>query len=211
MDYPQYDPALPDRPLSDEELSKLDATLLSLPGEAAMNVEALDGYLTALLLAPTPLASLPTTQWLPGVWGGDGEDGKPFPSNRKRKDTAVLVLRHLHNIATRLREAPDDWEPVVSVAETKDQELIDAEDWCIGFLQGTELDREGWDALFDDPELGDVLAPIVLLGGDDSGLGEAERAQLQDPQARDELSRAAVEAVLVLWERKQAQAQQASQ
>lgn len=203
MDYPQYDPSLPDRPLSDAELAKLDETLLALPSEAAMNVEALDGYLTALLLAPTPLASLPTAQWLPVVWGGDGPQSEPFPSNRKRKDTAVLVLRHLNNIATRLREAPDDWEPVVSVAEVKGQELVDAEDWCIGFLQGAAQDPEGWGPLFDDPALGDVLAPIVLLGGDEAGLSEDEQARLQDPQARDELSRAAVDAVLVLLELRQ--------
>lgn len=203
MDYPQYDPSLPDRPLSDDELGKLDETLLALPADAAMNVEALDGYLTALLLAPTPLASLPTAQWLPVVWGGDGTEGQPFPSNRKRKDTAVLVLRHLNNIATRLREAPDDWEPVVSVAEVKGQELVDAEDWCIGFLQGAAQDPEGWGPLFDDPALGDVLAPIVLLGGDEAGLSEDEQARLQDPQARDELSRAAVDAVLVLLELRQ--------
>jgi uncharacterized protein len=203
VDYPQYDPSLPDRPLSDDELAKLDETLLALPAEAAMNVEALDGYLTALLLAPTPLASLPTAQWLPVVWGGDGAEGKPFPSNRKRKDTAVLVLRHLNNIATRLREAPDDWEPVVSVAEVKGQEFVDAEDWCIGFLQGAAQDPEGWGPLFDDPALGDVLAPIVLLGGDEAGLSEDEQARLQDPQARDELSRAAVDAVLVLLELRQ--------
>lgn len=204
MDYPQYDPALPDRPLSDEELSKLDQALLALPTEDAMNVEAMDGYLTGLLLAPTPVSTLPTARWLPVVWGGDGEEGKPFPSNRKRKDTAVLVLRHLHNIATRLKEAPDDWEPVVSVAEVKGREVVDAEDWCIGFLQATALDPEGWGALFDDPDIGAVLAPIVLLGGDEEGLSEAERARLQDPDARDELSRAAVEAVLSLWEARSA-------
>jgi uncharacterized protein len=204
VDYPQYDPTLPDRPLSDEELSKLDQTLLALPTEDAMNVEALDGYLTALLLAPTPVASVPTAQWLPVVWGGDGDDGKPFPSNRKRKDTAVLVLRHLNSIATRLRESADDWEPVVSVAEVKGRELVDAEDWCIGFLQAATLDPDGWGALFDDPDIGAVLAPIVLLGGDEAGLSEAERARLQDPDARDELSRAAVEAVLALWDARQA-------
>lgn len=209
MDYPQYDPSLPDRPLSDAELAKLDETLLALPSESAMNVEALDGYLTALLLSPSQVTARPTSQWLPVVWGGDGPEHQPFPSNRKRKDTAVLVLRHLHNIATRLRESPDDWEPVVSVAESQDDELVDAEDWCIGFLQGAAQDPEGYEPLFDDPELGDVLAPIVLLGGDEAGLEEAERERLQDPEARDELSRAAIEAVLVLWERKQAGGQAA--
>ena len=52
MDYPHYQPDIADAPLRDEELSTLDAMLQALPNEAAMNVEALDGYLTALLVGP---------------------------------------------------------------------------------------------------------------------------------------------------------------
>lgn len=199
MEYPQYDPSLDNRPLSDEELDGLDRLLQSLPSEAAMNVEALDGYLTALLVGPPLLPALPTRDWLPAVWGGDGEGHAPFGSGRQRKSAIVLVLRHLHSIACQLRDDPEQWEPVVSVAEAPEgEEQVDAEDWCIGFLQAVPLAQAGWDALFDDPALGPALVPLVLLGGDESQLSAADRERLQDPAERDELSRAAMEAVLAL-------------
>lgn len=212
MQYPAFDPASPDTPLTLQELDELDEMLSRLPTESAMNVEAMDGYVTALLLAPTPLPQVPTARWLPPVWGGDAADSTstsatssnaPFTSGRQRKKAIVMVLRHVQSIACRLlrADAPEDaWEPIFSVAEVDNRELADAEDWCIGFLQGVALDGERWSPVFDDPELGPLLTPIALLGGDDSGLGEEDRERLADPEHRDALSRAAADAVAALAE-----------
>ena len=70
MEYPSYNPSSDYLPLGDDELSALDDMLSKLPSDAAMNIEALDGYLTGLLLSPQPLAGLPGAGWLPEVWGG---------------------------------------------------------------------------------------------------------------------------------------------
>ncbi len=198
MDYPSYDPRLATAPLSDAELESLDTLLLSLPSDNPMNVEALDGYLTALLIGPRSVDRLRSADWLPAAWGGDGEGAAPFPSQKQRKRASLLVLRHLHSIDVQLREAPARWEPVFSLAEAGDQELADAEDWCIGFLQGTALEPDAWGPLFDDAALGPQLAPIVVLGGDEASLSEADVARLADPAERDALSRAVVDAVLAL-------------
>ena len=198
MDYPHYDPALDTPALDDAELDALDQLLQALPGETVMNVEALDGYLTALLVGPPVLARLRTADWLPPVWGGDGEGSAPFPSQKQRKRTAMLVLRHLHAIQMQLQGPPEDWQPVFSIAETDTGEWVDAEDWCAGFLQAAALDGEAWGALFDDAALGPALVPVALLGSDGAGLSEADQARLADPQQRDALSRAVVDAVLAL-------------
>ena len=205
MQYPHYDPTLDNRPLSDDELDDLDTTLAEA-SEHAMTVERLDGYLTALLLDPQPLPQRAGAEWLPATWGGDGEGHASFASGRQRKRVVVLVLRHLHSIGVQLRDAPAHWQPVFSIAETDEAELADAEDWCAGFLEGTALNPQAWDPLFDDPVLGEVLQPIALLGGDDSELDEATRQRLTDPVERDGLSRAVVDAVLALYERRQAAA-----
>lgn len=200
MEYPSYNPSSDNLPLTDEELEGLDRQLNALPGDAAMNIEALDGYLTGLLLSPRPLADLPGRDWLPAVWGGDGDEGAPFASGKQRKKLVLLVLRHLHSIACLLRDRPDGWQPIFSIAEQADgEELTDAEDWCIGFMQAADLDSEGWAPRFEDPVLAEVLKPIVSLGGDESLLDDEAREQLADIVARDGLSRSVPDAVLALW------------
>jgi uncharacterized protein len=202
VDYPDYNPELDSPPLSDAELDALDQLLQALPADNAMNIEAMDGYLAALLVGPPLLTRLKSADWLPLVWGGDaGEGAAPFASQKQRKRTAFLVLRHLHAIDLQLRTAPDAWEPVFSIAETPEREWVDAEDWCIGFLQAVALDVDAWAPLFDHPELGPALLPIALLGGDDSHLGESDRKRLADPEQRDALSRAVADAVLRLHAR----------
>jgi uncharacterized protein len=182
MSCPSYQPSSDLLPLSDAELDKLDSLLAPLPD--AMNVEALDGFLTALLLAPKPLAELAGDDWLPVVWGGDD----PFPSSKQRKNLQLLVLRHTRALDTALRGPA--WEPLFSVIEGEDgEEFIDAEDWCCGFMLGVDLDGEGWAARFDDAETGPLLAPIALLGGDPEQQDPEALASLDDPAVRDQLAR----------------------
>lgn len=205
MQYPDYKPAIDAPALSDDELNALDDLLATVPGDGALNIEMLDGYLTALLLAPKPAEQLRGADWLPTVWGGDGEGdapSAPFASGKQKKQVVVMVLRHLRSIDQALRHQPDAWEPVFSVAETGDgQELADAEDWCTGFLLATEFDADGWGALFDHPQWGPLLAPVGLLGGDIDSLSATDAERLDDPQQRDGLSRAVPDAVLALASR----------
>jgi uncharacterized protein len=214
MQTPHYDPSLDERPLTDVELDDLDALLQPLPG--AMNVEMLDGYVAALLLDPKPLPERPGDEWLPAVWGGTPGEGAaddgpaPFASGRQRKRAAVLVLRHVHAVACQWQRDAERWEPLFSVAEAGGQEWVDAEDWCIGFLEATSLNPEAWDARFDDPVLAPVLAPIALLGGDDEALDEATRQRLADPEERAALARGVVEAVLTLVQQQREAASRAS-
>jgi len=210
MDYPSYDPKSPNTPLTEEELASLDDLLTTLPADGTMTLDGMDGYLTALLVGPTPLGA--SSDWLPAIWGGDAEPAPaPFASNQKRKRTTVLVLRHLRSIEAALAGAPDAWEPVFSVAEvpgSQGEELADATDWCMGFLAATDLAPEAWAALQADPEVGPGLATISWLGGDVDVAADAEDhpddEALDDPQVRDQLSRAATEVVLKLWARKAA-------
>lgn len=190
MEYPDYDPRRPTPPLADDEIDELDALLQALPGDAVMNVEGLDGYLTALVVGPRPAAAMKAAEWLPRVWGGDGAGAAPFASQKQKKKAIVAVLRHLHAIDRALQGAPEDWEPIVSVAETDAGEQVDAEDWCVGFLQAVALAPDAWGPLFDDTVLGPKLVPIALLGGEDGP--EPDLAE------RDALSRAALDAVPAL-------------
>ena len=197
MNYPKYNPASDNRPLSDEELNDLDETLAELPADATMNIEALDGYLAGLLLAPgLPLAELPGEAWLPVVWGGDGEvDPAPFPSGKQRKKAVMLVLRHLHSIAMAWTHAQKAWEPIFSFADGEDEntEYADAEDWAAGFLLAVNLAPDAWEPWFDGGETATLLAPIAALGSADGALADGSAAE------RDAASRAIPDAMLALW------------
>jgi uncharacterized protein len=208
MDYPSYDPKSANTPLTEEELASLDDLLTNLPADGSMTLDGMDGFLTALLVGPTAIGA--SSGWLPVIWGGDQEPA-PFASNQKRKRTTVLVLRHLRSIEAALSGAPDAWEPVFSVAEvpgSQGEELADATDWCMGFLAATDLAPGAWAPLQADPEIGPGLATIAWLGGDVDVAADAEDhpsdEELDDPQVRDQLSRAAADVVLKLWARKAA-------
>jgi len=199
MEYPQYNPASDVLPLNDEELSTLDDMLGKLASDAAMNIEAMDGFLTALVLSPQPLAALAGADWLPEIWGSDGPDGvAPFVSGKQKKRVMMLVLRHVRSLDEFLRQQPERWEPIFSIAEDDDGELTDAEDWSIGFMLGVDLAAEAWAPRFEDPAFSELLAPIALLGGDESQHSPEDLAKLADAQLRDALSRELPDSVLEL-------------
>ena len=206
MDYPTYDPKSNNSPLTEDELESLDELLQALPVDGAMPLDGMDGYLTGLLVGPSPLGA--TSDWLPAIWGGDPQPGTaaPFQSNQKKKRTTVLVLRHLRAIAAQLESDPANWEPVFNVAEAPGadgEELADAGDWCLGFLAATDLASEAWAPLYEDVEVGPGLATIALLAGEGEPAASAEDDEdLDDPQVRDQLSRVAAEVVPRLWARK---------
>lgn len=197
MNYPHYNPASDDRPLSDEELNDLDELLAELPADGAMNIEALDGYLAGLLLTPgRKLADVPGADWLPVIWGGDGEpDPAPFASGKQRKKLVMLVLRHLHSIAVAWAQRPQAWEPIFSFAEGEEEgvEYADAEDWAVGFLMAVDLAFEAWAPLFDNAPTAELLAPLAALGSADGALADGT------PEARDVASRGIPDAMLALW------------
>ena len=213
MDYPDYDPNSPLTPLSGAELAALDTLLQNLPADAAMTLDGMDGYLSALAVGPAAmLATLPSAEWLPLIWGGDGEAGPaqaaPFASKRQRKATVVLVLRHLRHLRQQFSEDPQAWEPIFSVAEQGAKEWADARDWCAGFLQAVDLLPSAWEDLWDDPALGPALAPLLLLGGglDGQQAGADEAQEWDDPEVCDGLSRAVPDAVLRLLAQRRDQA-----
>lgn len=197
MQYPQYNPASDNRPLADEELNELDELLADLSADGTMNIEALDGFLAGLLLTPGQnLAEQPGAAWLPVVWGGDQEpEPAPFPSGKQRKKAVMLVLRHLHSIATAWAQHPKGWEPIFSFADGEDEDIeyADAEDWAAGFLLAVNLAPDAWGPWFEGGETAELLAPIAALGSPDGALAEGSAEQ------RDEASRTIPDAMLALW------------
>ncbi len=203
VQYPNYDPQSPVTPLTPEEVQALDGLLQRLNTDQVMSLDGMDGYLTAFAIGPAALRQLPTGDWLPAIWGGDplgSDEALPFASKRQRKNTVVMALRHLRHLAQQLHAAPDQWEPIFSVAEKGEEEWVDAREWCMGFLQAVDLLPDAWDGVFTQPPSADALRPLLLLGGglDDAAPEPGEGEDTDDLASCDAMSRAVPEAVLQL-------------
>lgn len=194
MKHPQYNPQLATAPLSDAEIDQLDELLAALPGDDVMDVEMLDGYLTALLVTPT----LPSADaWIPRVWGGAEDGPAPFASGKQTKRFVQLVLRQIAAIDRQLQGDFDRFEPWFGMAVIEDVEVVDAQAWCAGFLHALDLTQDQWQDHWELPTVAPALRPISLLGGD--GLEPADAEQVDTTMKRDRLSRQVPDAVEVLY------------
>jgi uncharacterized protein len=133
-------------PLSDDEIDELDRILIDQPGDIdPMSVSMLDGFLTAVVSGPNTIMP---SMWMPWVW--DVEQGvlRPkFRSERAAQRFYELVFRHMNSIAAEVREAPEDFEPLLLENPNNGDPVTILDDWCMGFMKGLVLDIEGWTPL----------------------------------------------------------------
>lgn len=165
------------QPLSEAEFAELDDFLMSdaTPDEC-MDVSMLDGFLTALAIGPNTV--LPS-RWLPVVYGETEQDPMQWASPAVAKHIVGLIMRHMNDIVWQLREAPDDYEPIVFERDHEGETISIIDEWCIGFMTGVQLDQTAWAPLFESHDEKAFLLPIILYGTA-SGCKELEsRPELQ--------------------------------
>ena len=129
-------------PLNESEVEWLDDILSKYAVEGTiMDVAELDGLLTAILSGPTEIEP---AQWLLAIWGG--ADNVPRWANDRERDRFVnLTLQQMSDIAERLSDYPDQFEPMFGSREEEGQELTIVEEWCFGYMRGVGL--SDWSAL----------------------------------------------------------------
>lgn len=162
--------------LDDDQIERL-ADLLdqrAVPYKG-FNLEALDGYLSALVVGPEHPAP---AEWQPAVWGGK-EPRWNDPA--EAEDVQALLLGHWNMVSARVRYGDDDlpdhlapllWLPEEPETEHPD-ELDVGRDWALGFFRGVELREATWEQWLDENDwideifvLFDRLASGEVLGED---------------------------------------------
>ena len=132
------------------------------------NLEALDGFLSALVVAPSPV---PAQEWQPLVWGG-----KPprWNSEAEAAEVQTLLQGHWNMCAARARhgegDLPDHLMPLMWLPEDPEQddealaedELDVGREWALGFFEGVALREAGWDQWLDAHDWIDEI--FALLG-----------------------------------------------
>ena len=167
-----------------DELS--DFLLSEATSDETMMLDCLDGYLTAIVTAPVMPAS---SVWLTKVWGPSERDEPGFDSFAEVERITGLIMRHLGSLVVSLQQDPDACAPIFdsAVYPGSEQEYIDGEMWAYGYMQGIALQRQEWQAVFDDPATAELLRPIYLLGTED--VTPAEEALIESPLQREELAK----------------------
>ena len=161
--------------LSWDEESWLDWQLLTLSVTgAAMSLESVDGYFTALHICPDepPLAGNEAPIW------GDATAGERLLRPEVAASAQALLARYFAAGRAELARglAP---EPFL---EMPDDDLIDGVLWGVGFATGMERAQASWERLMHRPAVRDLVHPVLLLAelleeGDDIDSPEEEKAR----------------------------------
>ena len=182
--------------LLDEFLDTKTETCGGIPG-----VSWLDGYLTAVILAPEKIAP---AEWLPLVWSDGENEQLPFDGAQEEAQMCDLVMRHYQALAHCISEKPQAVEPIL-LASQDDPELPDLSDWAAGFMDGLALLPERWQELIDAPEGRLLLMPIFLYGTE-SGQEELEKdSELNDPLLFCEELPQTIEEIRDFWRKQQSE------
>lgn len=144
-------------PLSDEELDELDAILLLVEGGEIRNVEALDGFLTALVISPELVKP---SEYVPVITSGGTEDhGLVFKTTAEAERFYDLIMRHWNDINRTFRSG----EVYMPVLVEDDAGETHGNDWAVGFLRGTQMRHDVWDSIVQDDDRGGVFVPLFAL------------------------------------------------
>ncbi|MDZ3995837.1 UPF0149 family protein [Pseudomonas sp. Teo4] len=158
-------------PLSDKELDRLEDLLITYGNDySVLNLAELNGFLTAL--ASSPVAVTPE-QWLPAVAGGKVPK---FKSQAQEEAYTALMLRYAHQVTEELADNVDHFEPLFEESEGEEGAAIIMEEWCFGYMRGTQVAE--WSEL--PPEQDQLLKAISLHGLEDN-------FELLDSMSFDEL------------------------
>lgn len=147
-------PAPTSAPLTEQELDRLHDALEA--GPAAMNLETLDGYFTALICGPEFVSPNEALQEVLG-------EEFVFDGNEQAGELIGLVMRHWNWVAAELQRTlvePHVYLPVLLEDETG---IARGNDWAQGFMRGVQARPGSWNGLLNDEQEGGVLVPMMML------------------------------------------------
>lgn len=141
--------------LTEQELDRLHDFLDA--GPAAMNLETMDGYFTALICGPVTVSPDEALQQALG-------DDLVFESNEEAGEIIKLVMRHWNWVASELHHTLTEEHVYLPVLLEDDQGVAHGNDWARGFMRGVQARPGSWDGLLtDDSEVGSLLPMMMLV------------------------------------------------
>lgn len=144
-------------PLSDSDLDRLESFLARVAGGDIPNVEAFDGFITALAVCPE---LVPPSEFLAVLQSGASEDDDlTFEDEEEAEEFVSLVMRHWSAVnATFARD-----EPHMGVFLEDEAGVSLGNDWAKGFQRATHLRSAVWGKIVNDEARGGGMIPIFAL------------------------------------------------
>lgn len=186
-----------DQPLSNKDYDRLEELLNQDKAvEDYIGVDELNGFLTAVVCSPETI--LPG-EWLPSPYVmGDTE----FESPEQTQEAVDLIIRMYNEIINEL--SSDEYLPIYSYYQEDDNEITeDVYGWCLGFLYGTGLREEIWNAHLEleDQELKTLLSLfIVQVTEDDTFEEDGVKFTEESKKALADLIPIAVSGIYQYWQ-----------
>lgn len=145
--------------LSDKELDRLEDLLITYGNDySVLNLAELNGFFTALASSPVQVTP---EHWLPSVAGGKVPK---FKKPAHEEAYTALMLRYASQVAEELANHLDAFQPLFEESETDEGTEVVLEEWCFGYMRGTQVAE--WPAL--PPEQDEQLKAISLHGLEDN-------------------------------------------
>jgi len=124
---------------------------------ATMNLEAVDGFFSALAAGPV---MVPPSEFMDQIWGGEAGQPPAFDHPRQAEYVHALLLRHWNSIVARLG-ANVAHAPVIDSAGE-----VAGIAWAEGFLRGVMLRQDAWRPLSADRTFSSLMRDVLgLLDG----------------------------------------------
>ncbi|MBJ9977206.1 UPF0149 family protein [Pseudomonas sp. S75] len=145
--------------LSEKELDRLEDLLITYGNDySVINLAELNGFFTALASSPVKVTP---EHWLPAVAGGKVPK---FKKPAHEEAYTALMLRYASQIADELADDLDQFQPLLEESETDEGTVVVLEEWCFGYMRGTQVAE--WPVL--PPQCDAQLKAISLHGLEDN-------------------------------------------
>jgi uncharacterized protein len=141
------------QPLTDAELDDLSAFLKR--DERSMNLEQLDGFLTALICGPE---LVPPSKYLAMICGNRAV----FEDASFAQEFLSLIMRHWNAIVDTLNSG----KLYLPLLLEDEHGIAHGNDWANGFMRGMEFGKSDWALLLNDEEYGGSLLAIFALANE---------------------------------------------
>lgn len=142
-------------PLSKSELNRLSAFFHEFPG--AMNLEMMDGFLTALICMPQTST---VNSVVSLVLGGDAK----FNTAEEAYEIINLIVRHWNTILQTLKKG--DYHYPLLLEDRNG--MVHANDWAQGFNMGMQFIYKDWSNALNDQSYLEWMLPILALAHENS-------------------------------------------